>query len=116
MLNQWISARYPEIHQQHVPQGRSMDDETVPIYELYDSVSAQLLQAARTQNEIDADVQVALGVLFYNSGQYDKSVDCFDTAVKVRPNVRNGIRSIFCNHFTMELHRTISCGIDSVQL
>jgi peroxin-5 len=87
MLNKWMAVRYPEIHSQHAPSDRLMDDESVPVYELYDSVSAQLLQAARTQPEIDADVQVALGVLFYNAGQYDKAVDCFDTAVKVRPNV-----------------------------
>jgi len=52
-------------------------------------VTDLFLAAARegqSKGQIDPDVQVGLGVLFYSNSSFDEAKDCFETALNSRPN------------------------------
>ncbi|KAI8063841.1 hypothetical protein BC940DRAFT_306524 [Gongronella butleri] len=56
-------------------------------HERHAQMSNVFLEAARSSpgSEMDADVQIGLGVLFNMSEEYDKAIDCFRAAVASRP-------------------------------
>jgi len=80
-LFKWLQIRYPQYAQRTGPA-----NEKLTASEVID----MFLQAARTSGsgqEIDPNVQEALGALYYMEGNYDRSVDCFEAALTVKPNV-----------------------------
>ncbi|KAI3646849.1 hypothetical protein MP228_009777 [Amoeboaphelidium protococcarum] len=87
VLKQWISHKYRQDVLQLAPD-LLQDDTNLPIYEVYDSLSNAYLKIARKQqnNALDPELQIGLAILFYNTGQFDKSIDCFRLALQLRPD------------------------------
>lgn len=81
-LERWLEAKYPDIV-------TSIDVNSSNRKEVHEKVTQQFIKAAQLSPhgaEMDADVQVGLGVLFYGDEEYEKAVDCFTSALRIRPD------------------------------
>ncbi|XP_066568077.1 peroxisomal biogenesis factor 5 isoform X2 [Amia ocellicauda] len=94
-LRDWLSQhpRYCALVQAHTkPRGEGEADRDRDRFgsllpeTLFSEVQSLFLAAVNSEpGEVDPDVQCGLGVLFNLSGEFDKAVDCFNTALSVRP-------------------------------
>ncbi|KAM6502067.1 hypothetical protein JOM56_002044 [Amanita muscaria] len=85
MLLRWLRATYPE---HPIPEDAMQALQTHSTWDTHPRMTDLFISLARTQHSrgaVDADVQVALGVLYYSNGEYDRAKDCFETALSVRP-------------------------------
>lgn len=53
--------------------------------EVHEMLIEEYLKANLSNQDVDADVQSALGVLFNISNEFGKAIDCFQTALSARP-------------------------------
>lgn len=87
-LERWISTKYPQVAEQaRAAQGPVSTNEDR--YTLNRRVSDLFLKAAQlspNQANMDPDVQMGLGVLFYANEDFDKTIDCFKAALSIKPD------------------------------
>jgi len=82
-LERWLSVKYPQVcppEQLSSPADIGFSDQIV----LHDKVTNLFIQAAQLSPSgelMDPDVQVGLGVLFYGQEDFDKAIDCFNSAL-----------------------------------
>ncbi|XP_055311031.1 peroxisomal targeting signal 1 receptor isoform X2 [Sitodiplosis mosellana] len=90
MLIDWLRSN--EKYQNLVPAHFSKNSEGMIASSLINGpelidVQDLFIQAVRqSPNEIDAEIQEALGVLFNLSSDYEKAADCFRASLQVKPN------------------------------
>ncbi|KAK7053457.1 hypothetical protein VNI00_004083 [Paramarasmius palmivorus] len=87
-VKEWVmrNNRYKATVQEHLQ--RFPEPQDASVKEKFDGLVECLLAMVR-QNppaEVDADLQIALGVLFYTEEHYQKAEDCFLAALSVNSN------------------------------
>ena len=82
-LERWLSVKYPQIHPpDHVSSATDIGFTDRAI--LHERVTNLFIKAAQllpSGEQMDPDVQVGLGVLFYGDEDFEKAVDCFNAAL-----------------------------------
>jgi peroxin-5 len=83
-LERWVATKYPSLVTLPLS---NLDDEIgfTDRHALHEKVTDLFIQAAQLSphgEQMDPDVQVGLGVLFYGAEEYDKAVDCFGAALE----------------------------------
>lgn len=81
-LERWLATKYPDV--MDGPISSELQVGFTDRHALHEKVTEDFIKAAQLSpsgEQMDPDVQVGLGVLFYGAEEYDKAVDCFGAAL-----------------------------------
>jgi peroxin-5 len=82
-LERWLSVKYPQIHppdQVSEASDVGFTEQTI-VHEKVTNLFIKAAQLSPSGELMDPDVQVGLGVLFYGDDDFEKAVDCFNSAL-----------------------------------
>ncbi|GMM34960.1 Pex5 protein [Saccharomycopsis crataegensis] len=94
-LKQWIFTKYPQsaaIFKQIDQTKETENSETGMHFHYLDRFASltetflSIIRADPATAGNDADLQLGLGALFYATGDFNKTIDCFQTALRIQPN------------------------------
>jgi hypothetical protein len=99
MLLRWMRARFPS---HLIPEETVNAVRNNSAWDAHNRVTEVFLNLARIQHgqgTLDPEVQIGLGVLFYTNSEFDRAKDCFESALSVRPRVRDPSENIYIRGF-----------------
>ncbi|AMD19792.1 HCL359Cp [Eremothecium sinecaudum] len=79
MLGKWLGQKYPDMVNQSIADNLNRQS-------LNRAVTEEFLKVVNSLPEIDPEVQLGLGILFYANDNFEKTIDCFKLALAVVPN------------------------------
>ncbi|KAF1932502.1 TPR-like protein [Didymella exigua CBS 183.55] len=81
-LERWLATKYPSLVTEPLSSDADMGfTDRQALHEKVTNLYIAAAQLSPSGEQMDPDVQVGLGVLFYGVEEYDKAVDCFGAAL-----------------------------------